>query len=127
MIGTSPQPVEVRVWEYGVCGLCGRDLKKGPLKSDVWLHVATSQNDCPLGTVALPGGRSSMGSEIQRYSTFNGGLPNPLGDDGKWVLYADHQRIVEALEAALEKIADHHTQLPWRACAQIARGALNGE
>jgi hypothetical protein len=32
-----------------------------------------------------------------------------------------------ALEVALRKIADHRTQLPWRACADIAREALNGE
>jgi hypothetical protein len=78
-----------------------------------------------------------MGSEIKRY-TF--GYVDLSAEDngahelqmipakfGEAVKYADHQRIVGELEAALRKIADHRTQLPWRACANIAREALNGE
>jgi hypothetical protein len=34
---------------------------------------------------------------------------------------------IAVLEAALRKIADHRTQLPWRACADIAREALDEE
>lgn len=46
--------VLVRVWTYATCSMCGRKIKKGPLKSDIWLHVINDSNDCPLGTVATP-------------------------------------------------------------------------